>query len=91
MMSTCVECTRLWEVYVVARSEHLRIQGRVQAAALACNEAALEELQPVAQDALACRLRLREDLHVHGAGAHDLPWSQNFHPMWKVGNTRSAQ
>jgi hypothetical protein len=80
-MNTCVECARLWEVYVVARSEHLRIQGRLQAAALARNATALEELQPVAQDALAYRLRLREDLHVHGAGTHDRPWSQNFHPM----------
>jgi hypothetical protein len=73
MINTCVECTRLWAVYVGARSEHLRIQGRVQAAALASDAAALQALGPRAQDALACRLRLREDLHVHGAGAHDRP------------------
>jgi hypothetical protein len=61
----CQECTRLWSEYALATRHYLKVEGRMQIAALSRDDRTVAELAPLVQRAAEERNDLRREIESH--------------------------
>jgi hypothetical protein len=65
MHHDCQECTRLWSEYALATRHYLKVEGRMQIAALSRDDRTVAELAPLVQRAAEERNDLRREIEFH--------------------------
>ena len=65
MHRNCQECVRLWNEYALATRHYLKVEGRLQTAAVSRDTRTARELQPAVERAAAERERIRNLIRQH--------------------------
>lgn len=65
MHYNCEECTRLWSEYALATRHYLKLEGRLQIAAISQDETTVSELSPLVRRANEERDELRRQIEEH--------------------------
>ena len=63
----CEECSRLWREFAAATTEHIRLENKLQLAALQCDLDGIAILTPQVEAAAEKRQSLREGIRWHEA------------------------
>lgn len=69
-ISDCVECQRLWRAYSSVTTEHIRLESKLQIAAIAHEDVVIVELTPQVEKAAAKRSAVRHAIKAHELLAH---------------------
>ena len=69
-LQRCAICEGLWREYATATNDHIRIEGKVKAAALRGEDGALPVLTNELENAAQARVTVREAIKRHETEAH---------------------
>ena len=67
MRASCEECRRLWREFGAATNEHIRLENKLQLAALKSDIEAIAILTPQVEAAAEKRQSLRDEIRLHEA------------------------
>jgi hypothetical protein len=70
MRRSCEECTCLWREYAETTTAHVRIEGKLEIAALSYDAEAIAELTPQVEQASMDRTEARAAIRKHEAEMH---------------------
>ena len=71
-ISECAECQRLWQAYSAATTEHIRLESKLQIAALGHEDNVVVDLTPKVEEAALKRSAARDAIKKHEAEDHPL-------------------
>ena len=70
MVKGCAVCTRLWDEYAEAISEHLKLDNKLRLARLSAEPEITQELTQSVTKSSQKRMALREQIGVHDVELH---------------------
>ena len=73
LQHSCEECTRLWREFAEATTAHLRLQSKLEIAALSHDPVVITQLRPHVETAAIDRAEARNAIRKHEAAAHPRP------------------